>query len=121
MYSTNLSDGHTAVLDGWKCHGNSRNINIYPLWKAPKCKCFEINAKSKLFQTMFIIFRAFQGVLILVWDVWCVFNSKLRGVCVCVWDSMRLGEHYLVSRRKGVMFHLAFRLAVTPLGADVTR
>lgn len=84
MYSTNLSDGHTAVLDGWRCHGNSRHINVYPLWKALKCKCFEINAKSKLFQTMFIFFRAFQGVLILVWDVWCVFNSKLRGVCVCV-------------------------------------
>lgn len=28
-------------------------------------------------------------------------------------------DRYLVSRRKGVMLHLAFRLAVTPLGVDV--
>lgn len=31
------------------------------------------------------------------------------------------GDEYLVSSRKGVMFHVAFRLAVTPLGADATR
>lgn len=31
------------------------------------------------------------------------------------------GQEYLVSRRKGVMFHFAFRLAVTPLGADMAR
>lgn len=36
-------------------------------------------------------------------------------------DIYVCGQEYLVSRRKGVMFHFAFRLAETPLGADMAR
>lgn len=71
-----------------------------------------------MFSVKFITFRGFQGALILVWDAWYVFNSKFRDVCGTACVS---GKEYLVSRRKGVMFHFAFRLAVTPLCADVTR
>lgn len=48
----------------------------------------------------------------------CVQQQIPGGVSGAAWGS---GEEYLVSRRKGVMFHFAFRLAVTPLGADLTR
>lgn len=68
---------------------------------------------------MFITLRGFQVALILVWDAWYVFQQQTPG-CVCG-TACVLGEEYLVSRRKGVMLHFAFRLAVTPLGADVTR
>lgn len=57
-------------------------------------------------------------MLILGWDASYVLHIKLRTVRVVQHAS---AEEYLVSSRKGVMFHVAFRLAVTPLGADATR
>lgn len=57
-------------------------------------------------------------MLILGWGACYVLHSKLRAVRVVQHAS---AEDYLVSSRKGVMLHVAFRLAVTPLGADATR
>lgn len=67
---------------------------------------------------LFITFRGIWGMLILGWDAWFVLHSKRRAVRVVQHAS---AEDYLVSSRKGVMFHVALRLAVTPLGADATR
>lgn len=49
------------------------------------------------------------------------FDIKGQFVTLADADMHACGQEYLVSRRKGVMFHFAFRLAVTPLGADMAR
>lgn len=52
-------------------------------------------------------------------------NIKILATTLIVANSSECqihmsGDEYLVSRRNGVMLHFAFKLAVTPLGADLT-
>lgn len=49
------------------------------------------------------------------------FDIKGQWVTLAEADMHVCGQEYLASRRKGVMFHFAFRLAETPLGAAMAR